>query len=112
MPNIQLEITEIGGKEYVTKMAYDELKGQLDAYAKDNREMTKNHHLTDSQMEENKTIYQQNIQYKADVDKIALFLREFYAEEISMGQHNAFGDDWTKAVIYYLGRERQARKEK
>jgi hypothetical protein len=108
MPGIQLEIHVCGDgdtpREYVTLTAYDELKRDLDAANQDIRDMRKNKRMLKSELNEIATIRQERQYMKEREDKLALFLREHYKREISMGQHG--GMDLVDVVIKYLGRER------
>ena len=110
MPEIQqgrLRILSLDGEDYVTLTAYEALQSSMKAASDDIRQLTKNHKLLDSEIIEIATLRQDHLHTKDQLDAITIFLRENYAEEIRMGQHNAFGNDLAKAVTYYLGRERE-----
>lgn len=102
---IDLEVKFFDGRDWVSLVAYNELKIRLVEADKDIRELRSNNALTDVQVEENKKIHQENIDYKNTMDKIALFLREHYQKEINLGQHAGF-KDLADCVVFYLGKER------
>jgi uncharacterized protein YdcH (DUF465 family) len=108
-PHIEIESIQLGGRGWVSKIAYDELLGEFQALNRDVTELRKNSgSMLDSEVEEIARIRQEHLRMKDELDQIALFVREHYAKEISMGQHKnmpTIGD----VVIYYLGRERMAK---
>lgn len=106
---IDLEIKNIDGRDWVSLLAYQELETAKKGLDEDIAQLRKNGAVTDVQAGENKRIHEANIDMKNVIDKIAIFLREQYADEIAMGQHNAFGSI-ADAVIFYLGKERMAAK--
>jgi hypothetical protein len=102
---IELNVREFEGREWVSFAAYEELQGQLNVLNEDLKQLRKNGAVLDSELAENRRINQDNITMKKDADKIAIFIRENYAREVSLGQHTAFGS-LADCVIYYMGRER------
>ena len=91
--------------DYVTLTAYNELKKDLDAANHDIRQLRKNGAVLDSQVAEISTLRREHIDMKDQIDSIAIFLRDQYREEISMGQHNRM-KNIADVVLYYMGRER------
>ena len=107
MPGIHgMELEKIwqDDKQWVTLLAYEELKRDLDAANQDIRELRRGKKLLKSEIEEITRIRQERTDMKEREDKLALFLREHYSREISLGQHT--GLDLVDVVIRYLGRER------
>lgn len=91
--------------DYVTLTAYEELKKDLDAANIDIRQLRKNKAVLDSEVEEFKRVNQGFLEQKEELDSMALFIRQNYADEIGMGQHGAF-KNIAQCAIYYMGRER------
>ena len=98
-------------EDYVTLTAYEELKKDLLAANADITQLRRNSGaLLDAEMGDLTRIRQGFADMKDQLDAIAIFLRENYAEEIKLGQHNAM-KNVAQAAIYYMGRERVLRKE-
>jgi hypothetical protein len=108
----ELKTEFFNNTEWVTRLAYDELLEKFNVTAAELRERVKNKALSDAEVADYKTTNAQNITYKEEWDKIALFLREHYKKEIDLGQHKAFGNSLADVVVYYLGKERMANEPK
>jgi hypothetical protein len=103
---VELDVLNHEGREWVSKIAYDELLGAKKALDADIAQLRKNGALTDVEKAENKRNQDAVIEMKAWIDEIAVFIRTHYAKEIELGQHAAF-KSLADAVKFYMGRERQ-----
>lgn len=103
---IDLEIIEVNGRNMVSLLAYQELQGQLQSLNTDLDQYRRNHALTDAEIAEIAKIREENRSMKMELDELAVFVREHYAQEIALGQHNVFRS-LTDCIKYYLGKERQ-----
>lgn len=97
-------------KEYVSLTAYRELEGQLQAASDEVRQLQKGRNLSDAEYEEIGRLRKEWLEMKAEADRIALFIRSNYQQEIELGQH-AQMKTAADAALFYMGKERlMARK--
>ncbi len=102
---IELDVREFGGREWVSLVAYEELKNRLVELDRDITQLRKNGHITDTEKEENRRVMQSFLDQKTELDNIAQFIRLHYQKEINLGQHAAFRT-LADCVAFYLGKER------
>ncbi len=73
--NLKIEVKEMNGKEYVTKLAYDELKGEAVFLLNEHTQLKRNGAISDDEVNEIKRIRQEHLQMKSDQDAITVYLR-------------------------------------
>jgi hypothetical protein len=109
-PHIEIQTMLHGGKEWVTKVAYDELLKEFQALNADVVQLRKDdNRLLDSEKAEMLQIRQERLEMKDQLDKLAMFIRDQYRTEIEMGQHGNMRTA-VDAALFYMGRERLAAK--
>lgn len=104
-----LQVKVVAGVEYVSKVAYDTIKGELDALQKEETSLRRSGMITEEERESIKQTKAEHTQMNVELTDLASFIAQNYKEEIEMGLHGAF-KNVTQAVMYYLGRERAAKK--
>jgi len=110
-PHIEIQTMLHSGKEWVTKLAYDELLKEFQALNNDVFELRRNTGFLDSEIDEMKQIRQERLEMKDQLDKLAMFIRDQYRVEIEMGQHGNMRTA-VDVALYYMGRERIQQREK
>jgi uncharacterized protein YdcH (DUF465 family) len=107
-PHIEIEVKHIQGKDWVSKVAYDELLEEFKTLNADVVDLRSNKGaMLSSELEEIRQVRQERLDMKAEIDRIALFIREHYKREIELGQHNNM-KTIADVVMFYMGRERRA----
>jgi hypothetical protein len=109
MPKVELQIETFVDRQYVSYRAYEELETELEGLRKDVKELRGNKALLDSEVEEIARLRVEHLQMQDDINKLALFLRDHYKNEIALGQH--LGVSLVDVVSRYLGRERMYAKD-
>lgn len=100
----QLEIyTDVQGRQWVSKVAYDDVRGEYDALLPKYNQVRDNGALLDVEKEEIKTARQNYLTIKGEMDELTLYIRKHFAQEIELGLHNQFKNA-VEAACLYLGK--------
>jgi hypothetical protein len=111
-PHIEIQTMLHTGKEWVTKLAYDELLKEFQALNADVVQLRKDdNRLLDSEKAEMLQIRQERLEMKDQLDKLAMFIRDQYRVEIEMGQHGNMRTA-VDVALFYMGRERIQQRER
>ena len=100
----QLDIyTDAQGRQWVSKVAYDDVRGEYDALLPKYNQARDNGALLDIEKGEIKTARANYIMIKGEMDMLTLYIRQHFAQEIGLGLHNQFKNA-VEAACFYLGK--------
>jgi hypothetical protein len=98
-----LEVTELDGRLLVSKLVYEELMSKYRALKFNYDQARANGAMLDSQVEEIARVRKDYGETKEILDKLTVYVREQFAEEIRLGLHMNMRTS-VDAAIYYLGK--------
>lgn len=108
--NKPLIVRSIDNEEWVSKLAYDDLKKEFDDLRREETILRRNGSLSEEEKEEMVKIRREHGELNVEAGRMATFLQTHYKREIDLGQHGAF-KSLADAVMFYLGRERMMTQE-
>lgn len=90
-------------QEWVSKLAYDSLKAEYNHLLKQNQEMSKNGAVVDGAADDMRRITREHTELNGSMNELAMYVRENFQREISMGLHKNMNTA-ADVAIYYMGK--------